>query len=234
MARRVQLNFNTQPSQPPQANERRRTSDQTGAQNESEGINYEYYYSNTAASGTSNNNYTTYEPQSNNYTNYNNNDSNNYNYNYNENNNNYQDTAVNYEYEATAYADSNVNYYYETGNGNVNGNGNANVNLNRIGSANGHYNSNFTQNHTHPVSKTSFPVVHPPPLVQTANSPKNFNSQYSYGSSKDKSWIKAFSSGGFENELPLLEGKYKLLHSFTFIYLFIYLFIYYRIGYQFF
>lgn len=55
----------------------------------------------------------------------------------------------------------------------------------------------------------SFPPVNHSPLVQQSSKPSHYGSHNSYtpsNSEKSKSWISAFSSGGFENEPPLMEG----------------------------
>lgn len=68
-------------------------------------------------------------------------------------------------------------------------------------------NQNIQTRHA-PAVQASFPVVQPPPLVQQTNPASNYGVQYNYGASSEKSWISAFSSGGFDNEPPLLEGMH--------------------------
>lgn len=52
----------------------------------------------------------------------------------------------------------------------------------------------------------SFPPVNHSPLVQKSSQSSNYGSHNSYTAENNKSWISAFSSGGFENEPPLMEG----------------------------
>lgn len=86
-------------------------------------------------------------------------------------------------------------------------------NINAYGHENNFNSNNITPNQNiqtrhAPIVQASFPVVQPPPLVQQTGAASNYDAQYNYGSSSGKSWISAFSSGGFDNEPPLLEGMH--------------------------
>lgn len=130
-----------------------------------------------------------------------------------QNSNNYEYYAnysnqENYQYQPDFQSQSNPvventfnnNYDYSYAKANTHASMNNQNNANYYENANYHVESIA-------ITKTSFPVVQPPPLVQNSDPNTGFNSQYSsYANHADKSWIKAFSSGGFENESPLLEG----------------------------
>lgn len=74
-------------------------------------------------------------------------------------------------------------------------------------------NQNIQTRHA-PMVQASFPVVQPPPLVQQISPASNSGVQYNYGTSSEKSWISAFSSGCFDNEPPLLEGIHLQIYKF--------------------
>lgn len=93
--------------------------------------------------------------------------------------------------QSESYLNSSTNYYGD------------NTNINSYTSVDHQY-GNYNQNSKVPAN-TSFPKVHTSPII---NQPVNmgYGSQPSYTASSDRSWISAFSSGGFDNEPPLLEG----------------------------
>ena len=93
-----------------------------------------------------------------------------------------------------------INSHYSTNDINAYGHEN---NYNSFNNVNP--NQNIQTRHA-PIVQASFPVVQPPPLVQQTGAASNYGAQYNYGSGSGKSWISAFSSGGFDNEPPLLEG----------------------------
>lgn len=66
-------------------------------------------------------------------------------------------------------------------------------------------NQYYTSPSVNPIPQVSFPTVKSSPVVQQSGAPE-FGSQCNYRANIDKSWLSAFSSGGFDNELPLLEG----------------------------
>ena len=68
-------------------------------------------------------------------------------------------------------------------------------------------NQNIQTRHA-PVIQASFPIAQPSPLFQQSSPASNYGIHINYSSSSEKSWISAFSSGGFDNEPPLLEGKH--------------------------
>ena len=60
---------------------------------------------------------------------------------------------------------------------------------------------------TNVIPQVNFPSISCSPTVIQSSIPPNYDSRHNYGSNYSKSLVSAFSSGGFENEPPLLEGK---------------------------
>lgn len=83
-----------------------------------------------------------------------------------------------------------------------------NTNINPFNSAN---QNNYNYNQQATTSNISnFPKVNTSPVI---HQPDNigYGSQPSYGVKSDRSWMSAFSSGGFDNEPPLLEGNFMVI-----------------------
>lgn len=131
--------------------------------------------------------------------------------------NNYEHySSGNYSQEAYGYQSSNdygQNYgYYSTTENSYNSNQGTNASSHYgDGGQFDSFNQDFTNHFSpspsvNPIPHVSFPTVKSSPIVQQSAAP-DYGSQYNYRSSAQKSsWISAFSSGGFENEPPLLEG----------------------------
>lgn len=65
------------------------------------------------------------------------------------------------------------------------------------------------------IPQVNFPTIKPSPIVQQTEAVSSHTAKYSYGGNSEISWLAAFSSGGFENEPPLLEGTIKLCVRFN-------------------
>ena len=98
-----------------------------------------------------------------------------------------------------SYFDNSTSYYGDS------------TNLNSYNNIDQNY--NYDQPSKTSIS-TSFPKVHTSPVI---NQPvtMGYGSQTSYIGKSDRSWISAFSSGGFNNEPPLLEGILKSLFDYV-------------------